>query len=54
MKEKIQTIEELHKELIIKAWNRFEGNKTLMAKALGISASTLKRKLHCHNVTDTS
>jgi transcriptional regulator with PAS, ATPase and Fis domain len=46
--EHIQPLQVMEKEYIRKALNRYNGNHTHTAKALGISRSTLIRKIKAH------
>ena len=51
--EEIRTLEDLEKEEIIKALNKFKHykkDKELVAKSLGISRATLYRKLEKYNL----
>ena len=52
-KEEIRTLEDLEKEAIQKAINKFKNykkDKELVANALGISRATLYRKLEKYNL----
>ncbi len=48
--EKVLPIAELEKRAILHALSVYKGNKSQAAKALGISLSTLKRKLKTYNI----
>ncbi len=43
--ERVQPLAQIEKEYILWALKRFDGNRTQTAKALGIGANTLWRKL---------
>ncbi len=48
--DEVLTLEEVEKQHIIKALNRFNGNISLTAKALGIGRNTLYRKIKNFNI----
>jgi len=48
----VPTIAELERKGIIAALDRFEGNRTYAAKALGISLRSLRNKLRDYNLSE--
>lgn len=44
-----QTLDDVEKEVILKAFSFYQGNKTQTAKSLGIAIRTLDNKLERYN-----